>query len=396
MRVIHKETQRAVRREGKPQARTFLVWDTDAKGLALQVQPSGYRSYKCVYRFGGSSQWITLGDARVLGLADARKRAAALMLDVLNGKDPASERRTGRQSKATFAHLANRYLEEYAKRKNKSWRQADALIRRWALPTLGSLDATTISRSDVRSLLAKVSAPVLQNQILASASAIFAWAGKQEIVGNNPCRGVERNATVSRERVLSDAELPLFWKEFGNAGIPGIALKVLLLTGQRPGEISAMHHSHIRADWWEMPGLPEPATGWLGTKTGRAHRVWLSQPVRALIAELGDDEASGFVFEKPPPLAIVMRDICKQLGMPRATPHDLRRTFGTTTTSCGFTRDTMDRLLNHTQHGVGGVYDRYGYSRESQHAWETVASRLLALATGATSNVVSFTPPAPR
>jgi len=32
--------------------------------------------------------------------------------------------------------------------------------------------------------------------VLASASAIFTWATKQELLANNPCRGVERNATV--------------------------------------------------------------------------------------------------------------------------------------------------------------------------------------------------------
>jgi integrase len=75
---------------------------------------------------------------------------------------------------------------------------------------------------------------VLHNQVLASTSAIFTWASRQEILLHNPCRGVERHATVSRERVLSDAEVPLFWNAFSNAG----ALKTLLLLGQRPGEVN--------------------------------------------------------------------------------------------------------------------------------------------------------------
>ena len=33
----------------KPKARTFLVWDTLERGLALQVRPSGCRSYKFIY-----------------------------------------------------------------------------------------------------------------------------------------------------------------------------------------------------------------------------------------------------------------------------------------------------------------------------------------------------------
>ena len=49
----------------------------------------------------------------------ARKKAAELMLEVLKGKDPAAERRAGRQS-TTFGTLAARYLEEHAKRRGNA------------------------------------------------------------------------------------------------------------------------------------------------------------------------------------------------------------------------------------------------------------------------------------
>lgn len=140
--------------------------------------------------------------------------------------------------------------------------------------------------------------------------------------------------------MLSDAEVPLFWQAFGEAGLPGMALQVLLLTGQRPGEVARLRWEHLESGWWQMPGAPEPATGWLGTKNAQTHRVWLPAKVREIIAELGD-ETSGFVFGQVPPLSTTMRNICRQLGVPRATPHDLRRTHGTTVTSLGFGRDAM-------------------------------------------------------
>ena len=58
--------------------------------------------------------------------------------------------------------------------------------------------------------MSRIEAPVLANQVLAAVSAVFSWAVKQEVVGTNPCRGVDRNATRSRERVISDSELPRF------------------------------------------------------------------------------------------------------------------------------------------------------------------------------------------
>ena len=241
----------------------------------------------------------------------------------------------------------------------------------------------------MRSVMSKINGPILANQVLASASAIFTWATKQELLANNPCRGVERNATVSRERVLSDAEVPLFWQLFSEAGAPGMALRVLLLTGQRPGEVTHMRHDQITEGWWTLPGVPDANTGWPGTKNGATHRVWLPQPVRDIIAGLnyGDD----FVFGQPLVLDATMRSICKRLSVPRATPHDLRRTHGSTITKLGFGREAMNRIQNHKEGGIASVYDRFEYSEENKRVMESTATHLLALAQGnaAPSNVIA-------
>ncbi len=87
-----------------------------------------------------------------------------------------------------------------------------------------------------------------------------------------------------------------------------------------------------------------------------------------------------------------MRDICTKLKVERATPHDLRRTHGTTITSLGFGRDAMNRIQNHKEGGIGSVYDRHGYADENKRIMEAVAARILSLATGETEtgNVALF------
>jgi integrase len=371
----------------RPAAKAFLVWDTYQRGLALLTQPSGFKSYKVIYKYNRRPRWFTLGATDAIGLADARKLAAKLMLQVIEGKDPAAEKRAERGT-GTFAEMANRYVEEYAKKKNKSWRQGDKLVRRYLLPLWGTLTAQSITRSDVRAVMSKIDKPILANQVLASASAIFTWATKQELLASNPCRGVERNATVSRERVLADTELPLFWEAFGKAGAAGAALQVLLLTGQRPGEVTRMRYDQIVDGWWTLPGAPDAATKWPGTKNAQTHRVWLPQPVQEIIAALkiGDN----FVFGQTLDVAPTMRDICAQLKVPRATPHDLRRTHGSTITKLGFGREAMNRIQNHKEGGIADVYDRHEYAEENKRVMEAVASRLFALARGETapSNVV--------
>ena len=68
---------------------------------------------------------------------------------------------------------------------------------------------------------------------------------------------------------MSDSEIPKFWAAFDDAGLmQGTALKMILLTGQRPGEVTHMRREHIEDGWWTMPGEPVPALGWPGTKNG--------------------------------------------------------------------------------------------------------------------------------
>jgi hypothetical protein len=130
-------------RRTKPRAKPFLTWDTRQRGLALLVQPSGQRSWKCIYRHHRPSRWLTLGDATAIGLKDARKLAQRAMMQVTEGNDPAAERAALR-SAGTFAELATRYIDVHAKKRNRSWRQADALVRRHLLPRWAKLRAAAI------------------------------------------------------------------------------------------------------------------------------------------------------------------------------------------------------------------------------------------------------------
>jgi len=358
----------------RPRAQRFLIWDRKQSGLALQIRPNGRRGWKCIYSCRGRVRWFHLGDGNAIGLQQARELARDIMYAVAKGEDPQAEKRA-RRNAGTFAELAERYVEDYAKRRNKSWRQGDKLVRRYLLPSWVKLEAKSITRSEVRLAIGRIAAPVLANQVLAAASAIFSWAVKQEVIAVNPCRGVERNETASRERVLADSELRLFWEAFGRAGRAGTALKLILLTGQRPGEVAHMRSEHIVDGWWEMPGKPVEALDWPGTKNSQSHRVWLPEPAQLLLSSAKTITASK--------LDPVMRSICAELGIAdKGTPHDLRRTHGTKVTALGFGRDAMNRVQNHREGGIASVYDRHEYAEENKRIMETVAAELIRLAEG--------------
>jgi integrase len=362
----------------KPELAPFLVWDSYQRSLVLRVHPTGRKTWAAVYHFHGRPRWLHLGGADIVGLADARRRAAKVLLEVADGRDPAAERQAERSS-GTFADLAERYVERYAKKKNKSWQQTDTLVRRYLLPRWGKLQAGGITRSDAKALMDRIEAPVLANQILAAASSIFSWAVKQELVAANPCLDIDRNETHSRERVLADSEVPRFWEAFAKAGPAGQTLQMLLLTGQRPGEVACMRREHIVDGWWQLPGAPVPELGWPGTKNGQNHRVWLPAPTQQILAAAS---GGGFVFARRTGLDTVMRSICADLGAERATPHDLRRTHGSTITALGFGRDAMNRIQNHKEGGIASVYDRHGYAEEGKRVMEAVAAKIMALVEG--------------
>jgi integrase len=366
-----------------------IIWDTQQRGLALRVQPTGGKSWYCVYSRQGRPRWLRLGHADAIGLADARKLAAKAMLAVAEGKDPAAEKKAERGA-GTFAELHDKYLEQHAKKANKSWRQADAIIRGKVLPRWGKLQASTIMRGDVKALMASIAAPIAANQTLAAVSAVFTWGVREEIVLANPCKLVARNATTSRERILSESELAVFWKALDDVEpTAAAALKTVLLTGQRPGEVAHMRHEHLKDGWWELPGAPVPSLGWPGTKNAASHRVWLPQAVQDIIADMrdGDDSKIAFVFAGPRGRPVRgmdagMRAISTKLGGEPARPHDLRRTHGSTITALGFGREAMNRIQNHAEGGIASVYDRHGYAEENKRIMEAVAGRLLSLAEG--------------
>ena len=60
-----KLTELSVRRL-KPEPAAYLIWDTHQRGLAVRVQPTGARAWKCIYSHHGRPRWLHLGDAGAL------------------------------------------------------------------------------------------------------------------------------------------------------------------------------------------------------------------------------------------------------------------------------------------------------------------------------------------
>jgi integrase len=368
----------------------YRVWDARMPGLCLRVWPSGKRSFYASYYFRGQRRWYFIGRYPVVGVADARKMAGEVLLKVATGQDPVADKRAHRG--ATLKDVHERYVTEHAMKKNKSWQQGKTLVERFILPRLGGLSVRDISRAEVRAAIGGIK-PILANQVLAALSATLTWAIEQDLITANVCVGIKRNPTRSRERILSDSEIPRVWAALDRMGTPQArALKAILLTGQRPGEVSCMRYEHLSRDgWWLMPGAPDPRIGWPGLKNARDHRTWLAKAARAIIDGQRQGNVTpikGYVFvdvgDRPVDhLDAVMRAVCGELSIrDKVTPHDLRRSALSMITRLGFSRHVMDLVANHRTDTVTDVYDRHGYSDEIREATERAASFIMELALG--------------
>ena len=379
-------------RKLKPKRTTYLLWDTLQRGLAIRVQPTGARAWKVIYSRHGRPRWLHLGDAGAIGLADARTLAAEAMLAVARGKDPAAEKRAERGA-GTFADLASRYVEHYAKKRNKSWKQADALVQRYLLPRWGKLQAASITRGDVRTMMSRIEAPVLANQVLAAASAIFSWATKQEIIAANPCRGVERNETGAARGFSPTASYRSSGRHSTTPGwSPAPPSRWSCSPGRGRARARTCGASTSRTGGGSYPASPCPRWGGPAPRTARAtasgcprphgscSTSWATSPPascspgRAVARSMGSTAPCGRPASK--------------LGVERATPHDLRRTFSTKVTGLGFGREALNRITNHKEGGITDVYDRHGYAEENMHIMETVAAHIVALVEGRTDDKV--------
>src|SRR5262249_40055439 len=130
----------------------------------------------------------------------------------------------------------------------------------------GERDATSITRRDAIELLddIKQTAPISANRTQTVLVTLFNWAVEDQLLDTNPLSGLKKRALEKpKERVLSDDETRVLWRALDAANGTGkdiaAALQVILLTGQRPGEVAGAVQSELaKADdpqnvRWEIP-----------------------------------------------------------------------------------------------------------------------------------------------
>ena len=193
-------------------------FDSQVRGLVLRVTEHGAKSWSVMYRHRGKLRRLTLGPlSDRFGLAEAREQAKDALEAVRGGKDPAAEKQQARKAES-IADLIEDYIEKYAKRHKRSWREDKRILHSEVLPKWKHRAIADIKRRDVRELVEAVAergAATMANRVLACVRKMFSFAVDQELIEHNPAARLARpgGAEASRERVLTDGEVRQFWAD---------------------------------------------------------------------------------------------------------------------------------------------------------------------------------------
>lgn len=367
----------------KPQATRFEVHDLRCQGLSVRVAPSGQKTFTIKYRYGIAQKRVTLGVYPRLSLAAAREKANEMLRQVDQGIDPSKQRRTPDMK---VSSVCRDFIRLHAMPRNKSWREAERVLEREFIETLGERDIRDITRWDV---VERMDAAIMRdaayqaNRILSHVRKLFNWCVERGILETSPIRGLRpQSKETSRERVLSDDELIRVLRACQNEAYPFRQIvPMLLATAQRRGELTQMRWSEIDLEekLWVIPA--ERA------KNGKKHYVPLSPFALALLNEVPRFLDCDFVFTTTHNTPVSgyskwLRRLCAESGTSEWRYHDLRRTAATNLARLGVPQPVTEKILNHVSgiiSGVAAVYNRHDYADEKCEALDRWGERLAEL-----------------
>jgi integrase len=302
---------------------------------------------------------------------------------------------------STIKGLIDEYIESYAKPQKTSWHSDLRMLNKDVLPKWKYLATAHVTPRDVTKLMHRLIAQgsgTSVNKILNLLQSVFAFAVSQGLIDTDPCAGLSAPIeTSSKDRVFNKDEVKKFWHGLKNAKMPEgmkLSLKLILLTGQRNGEVigSKWEEFDLREKWWTIPPTR--------TKNKKKHRVYLTKMTLDVLQEAKKIGAgSDWVFpsskEKPISSREVSRAIknnCenKSKGQSKQkqpygdafniglfTPNDLRRTTANLMAKAGMDASRIANVLNQSTATLENVNVNDSQKRQSLIVWERQLQTLL-------------------
>lgn len=384
----------------------------DGEGLFLRIRPNGAKSWLFCFRIGKDRTWrqMTLGSLKDVSIKEARDQLKELKQLVKEGIDPRHARAATKQvniQAVSMQVLFDSWIEhiKIAKEVSLTWikRHED----RWKLHLKNSL-GNILARDITREHLAKALDAMMRKGIreetrkaLTTLNLMLDYALTRHFIEANPARMLKpkdfaATANKPRDRVLTLSELRQLWLALDQSSslslstITTSAIKLLILTGARRGEVAGMRWSELNLDagTWVLPSNR--------TKNSQMHTIYLSsfaiEIIRALHLITGHSKfvfdtgryADGGHIHEDTLTGVIARlrgtvkgskkkciEDAPLSEMGAFSIHDLRRTAAT---SWGeylkVSPHVIERMLNHQpQNKLIAIYQRAEYADEQREAW---------------------------
>ena len=218
--------------------------------------------------------------------------------------------------------------------------------------------------------------PIAANRNAALIKKLFKWARQKRLIPGNPATDIPKEKERSRDRTLTDKEIPNFWEACNEKGYPfGPCYQLMLLTGRREGSVSKIEWPDInfKAKEWHVRSEID--------KTGKPAVVPLTELAIEILQDINDNyriEDSDFVFTTTgkTPISGFSRakiEIDVSSKVKKWVLQDLRRTCRTNLPHLGVSPFVAKLTIGHKVPGIDQVYDRYSYmpeKRETLDKWD--------------------------
>ena len=340
----------------------------DGGGLYLRVGRGGAKSWCLRYMLEGKAREMGLGGLAKIGLADARKKAAAQRLLLVDKIDPLKRREAENSAKKveaarsmTFAQCAKGYIDSHTAgwRNAKHAQQWTNTLATYVYPEFGSIPVGDVDVAMVLRVLEPIwtTKPETASRVRGRIEAVLDWAKARDFrAGENPARwrGHLSNLLPSSSKVravkhhpaLPYTEIGAFMADLrGREGAAADALEFLILTVARTGEVIAARWPEIdfAARMWTVPAAR--------MKGGREHRVPLTSAAMSVLKR-AQQEDKQFLF--PGTKAgqglsnMALLKVLERMGRGDLTAHGFRATFKTWATErTNFPRELVEAALAH-------------------------------------------------
>ena len=332
----------------------YRVFDTEVRGFNLLVTKTGYKSFYLNRVINGKTERIFIGPFPILSVEQGRMRAEVLAGEIALGEDPQEARRQ-KNKELTLGQLMEEYLEQHAKKKNKSWKYDEQQFSRnasqWA-----DRKISTITRKQINSLHTRLKEErglYSANRLLTLLRTLYNMASKWDLFdGRNPTHGIDKYKEPERQRYITEEEMPIFLKALDAEPDPDFRDYVLLslFTGLRQCNVLGMMWSQISfmSKTYIIPCA----------KNGDPHVAQLSDRSLEILKRRHRDRLDGvdcvFPSIKNPNkprhrFAYEWKNFLERAGIMNLRMHDLRHTHATWMANSGADLALIQKALGHKQ-----------------------------------------------